>query len=522
MNIRTIITAVCAGSMLLASCGTSTPKQQPGEKARVFITCDPELDDNNSLIRYILFSDNFETEGIVLTSSKFHWKNDGSGKTQYRETSEYAAMGLGPQTEWRWGDGDSMIVRLLEDYEACYPNLKVHSAEYPTPEFMWSKYKVGNIYFEGDYSYDSEGAQLLEEVLMKDDPRPIFVQAWGGSSTIARALYNIEQKYKGTDRWDSIYKMITDKMYICGGDQDGCLTGYIQENWPDYKRPGQGGVPMPIAYNGQRSLPDEYVYYFEPEWVSENLRIGPFGEHQRVWGDGKQFCPGDKWDYFGIAGKTAEELVEEGYVVWSALEKPGSFLAEGDSGCFLNQIDNGLRAWQDPTWGGWGGRRDPKASAPRRAMSFGAVNIEGMRSRGLNGRPRVPYKKSELFPDFFPEAMNSLAVRFHWSVNPDYASCNHYPVVNGPLELSAAPGEKVTIKAVAADPDGDGLSIKWMQFKVGTYEGDVAVDNPSTAKTTFTVPADAKSGETIHLVLQAADNGTPSLIRYLRTVITVK
>ena len=55
-----------------------------------------------------------------------------------------------------------------------------------------------------------------------------------------------------------------------------------------------------------------------------------------------------------------------------------------------------------------------------------------------------------------------------------------------------------------------------------TNPATLAVDSPNTAKTTFTVPSDARSGDTIHLVLQAQDDGDPVLTYYLRTVITVK
>ena len=109
-----------------------------------------------------------------------------------------------------------------------------------------------------------------------------------------------------------------------------------------------------------------------------------------------------------------------------------------------------------------------------------------------------------------------------WSVTPDYEDANHYPELTGPFDILAAPGETVTIKAKASDPDGDELSLKWWYFPVGTYEGELSVDDPSSARTTFTVPADALPGQTIHFVLQASDNGTPQLVRYLRTVITVE
>jgi hypothetical protein len=48
-------------------------------KSRVVIATDPELDDNNSLIRYLLYSSDFRTEGLIHASSGHHWKGDGKG-----------------------------------------------------------------------------------------------------------------------------------------------------------------------------------------------------------------------------------------------------------------------------------------------------------------------------------------------------------------------------------------------------------------------------------------------------------
>ncbi|MGE4587322.1 MAG: hypothetical protein AB7D05_08275, partial [Mangrovibacterium sp.] len=126
------------------------------------------------------------------------------------------------------------------------------------------------------------------------------------------------------------------------------------------------------------------------------------------------------------------------------------------------------------------------------------------------------------FPNLYPERNLSEAARMKWSVTPKYENANHYPVLSGPLNISAKPGKKIEINATASDPDGDQLDIKWWYFPVGSYEGAAfAVDSPATAQTTFTVPEDAKTGDTIHLVLQAVDHGTPSLTKYLRTIIIV-
>jgi len=81
MRILLSFAVIVTASLLFAGCSPDNgPKP---EKVRVIVTCDPELDDNNSLIRYLLFSTDFDTEGLIYASSRFHWKGDGKGTTQY-------------------------------------------------------------------------------------------------------------------------------------------------------------------------------------------------------------------------------------------------------------------------------------------------------------------------------------------------------------------------------------------------------------------------------------------------------
>ena len=125
-------------------------------------------------------------------------------------------------------------------------------------------------------------------------------------------------------------------------------------------------------------------------------------------------------------------------------------------------------------------------------------------------------RKDEVLPDFVPAVQNSFAARMAWSVTPDFKSANHEPQVSGPLSISGKPGQTLKLKVKCKDPDGDEINGSWAQYKVGSYQGDVTVtDN------TVTVPEDAVSGDTIHLVLTVADIGTPQLTTYLRTIITV-
>jgi len=38
----------------------------------------------------------------------------------------------------------------------------------------------------------------------------------------------------------------------------------------------------------------------------------------------------------------------------------------------------------------------------------------------------------------------------------------------------------------------------------------------------FSIPADAKTGDTIHIIFEVKDSGTPPLTRYQHVIVTVK
>lgn len=477
---------------LLPVCAGAQTSSEDTTKPRVIITCDPELDDNNSLIRFLLFSTDYRVEGLIYASSQFHWKGDGKGTKWWVPGREYSRNGINypPMESWRWAPGERFIDDVVEAYAKVYDCLKVHDATYPTPEYLKSKVRVGNVEFDGDFSKDTPGSELIKQVILDDEPGPVFIEAWGGASTIARALKSIEDIYSQDEDWEAMKAEISKKVILAlSGDQDDTYARYIHPFWPDIKVMEIDGVSVGLAYGAQLRAKEENKVFYSPEWMQTNIRSkGPLGELYRVWGDGKQMVKGDKFDFFGFSGKTVEQLEEGGYHVWLPdLQPAGSFLGEGDTYCFLNLIDNGLRAHEDSTYGGWCG---------------GGTAL----------------------PDFTAPIMNGLAARFAWSVAPDFKGANHYPVIDGALAMSGKPGEVLKLKYKVNDPDKqDKLTVKWWPYASAcTYPGKVAVEDPTSANTTFTIPSDAKAGDTIHLILEATDNGTPQLNRYLRLIVTVK
>jgi hypothetical protein len=74
----------------------------------------------------------------------------------------------------------------------------------------------------------------------------------------------------------------------------------------------------------------------------------------------------------------------------------------------------------------------------------------------------------------------------------------------------------------SGDPDGNAVIIKWWQFQAGSYPGRVVITNPGSPRTEVLIPKDAADGQTIHMILEVSDNGTPPLTRYQRVIITLR
>jgi hypothetical protein len=127
-------------------------------------------------------------------------------------------------------------------------------------------------------------------------------------------------------------------------------------------------------------------------------------------------------------------------------------------------------------------------------------------------------------PDFLPRAQNDFEARLKWSVTPRFGDANHAPVVTiaGPLNIAASAGQTVRLNGTVKDPDGNLVSIQWWPFAVGSYPGKLVLQQESTDRVLVTIPKDATPGQTIHIVLEATDNGSPALTAYQRVVILVR
>lgn len=123
------------------------------------------------MVRFLLYANEWDIEGIITSSSQFHWQGHN------------------------WA-GDDWVESYLEAYSAVYSNLIKHDKEYPSPEYLKSITLLGNAKTEGEMDAITPGSQHIVKVLLdRSDDGPIWIQAWGGTNTIARALKTIEEEH---------------------------------------------------------------------------------------------------------------------------------------------------------------------------------------------------------------------------------------------------------------------------------------------------------------------------------------
>ncbi len=446
-------------------------------KPRVIVTTDGEADDRASMVRFLLTSNEFEVEGMINSSSQFHWQG-GTGWNALHPV------------EW--------LSDYIDLYGQVYNNLKLHDDNFPSPEYLKSVRKVGNISAIGEDDIRTDGANWIAQVLLdSSDPRPIYLQAWGGVNTISRALKIIQEDHP--ERMEEVAAKM--KLYLIW-EQDPSYQEYIRSNWEHL------GMQVIIAdqfdcmaYIWNKVLPGDVQEYFRADFVNTNI-------------------------------KTAHGALCNNYVV-----NNDAFNAEGDTPAFLYAIPTGLRSTENPGFGGWGGRfvnvRNNvwMDTPPTDAYTHpnGQISIHNSWSKMMENwtSPSDVAIRDNYFKSIWrwlDDVQNEFAARADWCVM-DYASANHHPIVkltNTPLEIQAKPGEKIELDASeSSDPDCDELFITWWYYEeAGTYSG-IPLPSSFKAKTTVKVPDDAEIGDTIHIICEVSDAGLPSLTRYQRVVIRV-
>jgi len=326
--------------LVLTGCNASV-QPAAAEGPRTIITTDGEVDDMDSFIRMLLHSNEFQVEGLVYSSSQWHYRGDGKG-TLFTSEMPGTARRYGERTDLRW-PGTTWMQELIDKYATVYKNLKEHDENFPTPDYLRSIIKTGNINFEGDMKEATEGSDFIKQVLLDEKEGPVYVEIWGGTNTLARALKSIEEEYKETSSWDKIYKKVSDRTFIYTIlDQDATYTKYVAPNWPDIRVIYNSSQFWSFAYAWPMVVPDNLKTYMGGEWFAEHIKFnhGALLENYYLWGDGSRI-EGDPEHTQGSMEVAAERNM-----------KQYDFISEGDSPSYFYLMDFGLRSIEDPAYGG--------------------------------------------------------------------------------------------------------------------------------------------------------------------------
>jgi hypothetical protein len=463
--------------MAVLSVGCLKLRAQAGDqKPRIIVLTDieNEPDDAMSLVRFLTYSNQFDVEGLVATTSVH----------QKREIAT-----------WR-------IREILEAYGKVRENLLKHEPGYPDVEYLYSVVSEGrtdygmNAVGEG---MDSPGSDLIIEVVDRDDERPVWVLVWGGPNCLAQALW----KVRDTRSEEELMKFVAKLRVYTISDQDDSGP------WMRKTFPGLYYIASPGFHR--------YGGYHYATWSG----IGGDYFHAR--------CPGGNYSLVENAWMD-KNVRRKGPL---GKEYPYmKYLMEGDSPSFMFLIDNGLNDPEHPDWGGWGGRYElyqPKYEKwflePETRPLWTNVMDEvlGHDGRWHTSNHATIWRWREHF-------QNDFSARMDWTIR-DFENANHPPVpkLNHEQHLTVIAGERVDLSAEATDPDGDNLSYKWFLYgEPGTFAmatartGDpLKITDSNMADAWFIAPRRAKMG-TMHIILAVTDHGAPALTRYKRVIITVK
>ncbi|MFL1012136.1 DUF1593 domain-containing protein [Flavisericum labens] len=474
-------------SFIILSCAGKAQMNDQNQKTRVIVTSDGEIDDECSLVRFLLYANEWDVEGIISSSSQYHWRGH------------------------RWA-GDDWAEPYLDAYQNVYPNLLVHDKGYPSPEYLKSVTLLGNVDDEGEMDSITAGSKHIVKVLLDEsDSRPIWLQAWGGTNTIARALKSIEEKHP-----DKMEQVANKLRFFFIWEQDSTYQSYIRPHWGKYNIPTIISDQFwAVAYQWNKIMPKDKLKYFRSDWMTSNI----LEDHGPLCGLYKAHIEGSH----GLSGDTDFSIDD--------------FRSEGDSPAFIHTINTGLRNLENPGYGGWGGRYvkvrentwldpvpEPNYRYPEgRWYTSSAWGRKYMRDTYPDNQDLMAeyFKPITRWADVL---QNDFAARADWCAK-SFEEANHPPVVklSTALDIVTKSGKKIILDASqTSDPDKDKLVYKWWQYKeADTYKGSFEIENPNKQKTSFTVPTDVQKGDTIHIICEVTDTGIPALTRYQRIIIHI-
>ncbi len=448
-------------------------------KPRTFVLTDieNEPDDAMSLVRFLVYANQWDVEGLVATTS-IHLKDKTAA--------------------WRIRD-------IVTAYKEVKDNLEKHESGFPDGDVLLSIVKEGLPVYGmegvGD-GKDSSGSELLIKAVDAEDDRPLWVLVWGGPSVLAQALYKVRATRSAKELDDFVAKL---RVYTISDQDDS--GPWMRKNFPKLHyiaSPGfhAGGAYHFATWSGisgdqfhGRFVGADHSIVDNP-WLEEHIRSkGPLGAKYPL----------------------------------------AKFLMEGDTPTFLFLINNGLGHPDHPEWGSWGGRYEfylpPTHKCFLEPETRPFYNDAVDEVMGVDGNWHTTNKAT--IWRWRQAFQNDFSARMDWTVK-SYEEANHPPVVRLGHDaiLHAKQGDRVNLSAKGSmDPDGDDLTYHWFYYgEAGTFTVSAArtgqpieIHDFDKKEAWFEVPtARVLRTGTIHIILAVTDSGTPALTRYQRVIINVE
>jgi hypothetical protein len=484
------------------------------EKQRVVVMTDiaNEPDDQMSMVRFLVYANHFDVEGLIAT------------------TSTWMRNKVRPD----------VIRTLIDAYDHVRPTLLLHQEGFPTAESLKAVVVSGQPgYGMAAVGSDkvSDGAETILRAAQRADPRPLWVLAWGGTNTLAQALLLARASRPQAQLDDLVSKL---RIYSISDQDD--AGPWIRKEFPN------------LHYIVMPSTPDGDQYYLAT-WT------GISGDRFYKNAPGADFTTfTDAWVNANIRAKGP----------LGKLYPLPCCIHEGDTPTFLGLIDNGLASFMSPTYGGWGGRYVWRTfyGETRPFWTQGGDSFPGRDNSkdtvtGTDGRE---YTSDQATIWRWRTAFqHDFAARMDWTIKDprDQRGANHNPevIVNGrpgkaPIALDAAVGVPLTLDAAGTrDRDGHALKYTWFFYpEAGTgipgrpvFTGGVPAiggggmpgeggipsgpaGGPPVAAPRVTLRDAATSRTTVtpriagtaHVILAVEDTGTPPLTAYRRVILTIK
>jgi len=458
---RTIFFSILI-SFILVSCTISQVIQL---KPRIIVLTDIstwETDDHESMIRLLVHADMFEIEGLVYSTG---WSIDNAERHKNFMDIIYGAIDAYEED----------LPNLLKRSDQCcheQDDSRQEIGYWPSPDYLRKRTMMGSTTRGMQYigaSNNSDGSNLIIDLVDEADDRPVWVTIWGGGNTLAQAIWHVQHTRSETELQAFLHKIrayaITDQ---------------------DRHYDGSEGYEVSSHQWMRREFADDLLFIWdECAWKFQN------GTGRKNWAHYET--------HIQKHGNLGKQYPKYKYGV------------EGDTPAFLHVMPNGLNNPDAPTQCSWGGYSEWGVCAD--SLTYAFTNHTGSANRICNN-----YENH-----FYPTTFNNFAARMDWAKD---GTGNRNPIVvidNNKgiaiLTKTPQPGTTVTLDASGTyDPDNDDLTFNWwVQPEAGTYFKHIAISKSDSCVVTVNIPSDSE-GKTFHLICEVTDNGIHNLSSYRRII----